>query len=133
MSFLDSTRDQILQAMVSDGWANESDGAVESPSGYYAKISNTREEMNEIMGLESVRAVLAQQGFWVSGAFPVPVTDYRVSELIGHFLIVTDSNGNTTVETFDRSNDLLDAYRELDDAFNAWYGDDSYATEDYYL
>lgn len=126
MSILDSTRDQILEAMSQIGWSNEADGDVTAPTGYFTRISNTREEMNEIIGLDTVRDVIRSQGHEVSDDFPVPITTYRVSDLVGHFLIVENDQGFVEVFEYERERDLLDAYRELEHEYSRWLEGEDY-------
>lgn len=95
----------VLQAMISGGWANESDGDVDSPVGHYARITNTPAEMHE-----------------VSLAFADVMSTYECESdaLVGYWLVVEDSQGNVSVTSFDNEYLLTAAYMDIDDAYSMW-------------
>lgn len=95
----------VLQAMVTGGWANESGGDVESPTGHYARITN---EPADMAGVED--------------AFSDVMSTYECEsdELIGHWLVVEDSQGNVSVTAYDNPISLTRDYLALDDAFALW-------------
>lgn len=45
----DSARDEALYVMSVNGWANQSSGNVEAPTGYFSLICNSRAELPEIL------------------------------------------------------------------------------------
>lgn len=100
----------VLQAMVTEGWANESDGMVDSPTGHFARISNSETE------------VLGWPG-GISTVFAEVIATYEMDderELIGHFLVQENDQGFVTVTSFTNPVDLTRAYEELQNAFALW-------------
>jgi hypothetical protein len=96
----------VLQAMISEGWANESDGNVDSPTGHFARVSNSESELPEVVD-----------------AFEDVITTYGMDdtrELIGHFLVVEDSQGFVHISAYDNPIDLTRDFQELQDAFAKW-------------
>jgi hypothetical protein len=96
----------VLQAMVTGGWANESGGAVDAPTGHYARITN---EPTDVSGIVD--------------AFEDTIHTYGLDDmglLIGHWLVVEDSQGNVTVTAYDNPINLTRDYLALDDAFALW-------------
>jgi hypothetical protein len=99
----------VLQAMVTGGWANESDGDVSAPTGHFARVSNTIDEMSEV---------------WQ--AFNEEMSAYGMDDssvLIGHYLVVEDSQGNVTVTAYDNPIALTRDFQALQDEFAEWNND----------
>jgi hypothetical protein len=95
--------------MVTGGWANESTGDVESPTGHFARISNAPNELSEIRQ-----------------AFDDTLTTYgNVSDedMTGHFLVMTDSQGFIHITRYHAESDLIRRYRQLEDQYADWAGD----------
>lgn len=100
-----SARDEMLWTMTFEGWANESGGTVESPVGYFARVSNSAEEIREI-----------QDAF--SDSLPEDFTDWN--SIIGHFLLREDSNGFVYVDKYPTEAALIERYRQLESNFAEW-------------
>lgn len=103
----------VLQAMITGGWANESDGDVEAPTGHFARVSNSEAEVYGEPGsiVSTFSDVIAMYG----------MTD--TNELIGHFLVVEDSQGFVTVHAFDDPIALTRLFQQMQDDFAEWNND----------
>lgn len=96
----------VLQAMVNTGWANESGGSVDAPTGHYARVTVEERELDEVVN-----------------AFNTEMRIYGLedeNELIGHWLVVEDSQGFIHITTYDNPIHLTRDYLALDDAFALW-------------
>jgi hypothetical protein len=99
----------LFDAMITGGWANESDGHVESPTGHFARISNAPNELSEI-----------RQAFSdVTDAYGMPSDD----DITGHFLVMTDSQGFIHITRYHAESDLIRRYRHLCEEYFAWADD----------
>jgi hypothetical protein len=107
MSKFDSPRDELLYAMTLDGWANESSGDVESPTGFFARISNADNEIAEIRD-----------------AFPEESAGISNASIVGHFLCLENSQGLWSVIEYESAYLLERTYQEIDRAYGEWLGDD---------
>lgn len=103
----DSVRDEILSLMVNEGWANESDGNVESITGFFARISNDESEVIEIID------AFAGQAFEID-------PNFDVSELLGFFLLEENEMGFVYVTEFNTDAELIARYTELSELHHAW-------------
>jgi len=103
MSKFDSARDELFYVMTLEGWANESSGSVECPTGFFARISNSQAEIAEI------RQAFTEESRAVSD-----------NEIIGHFLCTENDQGFWYVEEFDTESELLAAYNRLDATYSDW-------------
>ena len=101
----DSLRDEMLHRLGMDGWANESSGEVESPTGRFSRISITTPELAEIE--DAFKEVFEGAEF----------DDHR--SLIGHYLVV-DSGGDVRVSQFDSEQPLKSAYNLLKKRYGEW-------------
>lgn len=45
---MDTTQEALFKAMLSDGWFTESDGNVESPTGYFGYVHTHANEVNDV-------------------------------------------------------------------------------------
>jgi len=100
----------LFDAMINDGWANESSGDVEAPTGHFACISNSEAELAEILAAFTD----------VTDVYGLPDT----ADIIGHFLVVTNNQGFIDIESFESADDLKSTYRELVDEYDSWMDDD---------
>lgn len=101
--------DEMLYTLSLHGWANES-GDVESPTGFFARISITRQELPEVV--EAFQDEIAAQGFTDTAA------------LIGHFLLFEDSQGFVEVDEYDDEPSLRIAYEGLEALYSQWAEED---------
>ena len=111
MPMHDSTRDQILDQMSLEGWANESDGNVESPTGYFSRISN------DVADIVSIIDAFGEFAFSID-------ENFDFSLLVGHFIIVTNSSGFLYVFEFGNEADTKREYDTLVSEYSTWLGDD---------
>ena len=103
----DSVRDEVLHRMSIEGWANESNGNVESITGFFARISNDETEIIEII-----------DGF-AKEAFEID-PNFDMSELLGFFLLEENEMGFVYVTEFNTERELIARYVELSELFEAW-------------
>lgn len=103
MSKFDNSRDALLHVMSLEGWANESGGNVECATGYYARISNDRQD------IESIR-----------DAFPSESSDVSDADMVGHFLYQENSQGFVFVSEYPDSVSLIRDFRILEREFSEW-------------
>jgi hypothetical protein len=96
----------VLQAMVTGGWANESGGTVDAPTGHYARVSVSADEVGSVVdAFEDVLAV-----------YPLD----SLTQLIGEWLVQEDDQGFVTVTAYDNPIALTRDYLAMDDAFALW-------------
>lgn len=91
MPMHDSPRDQVLDAIVSMGWANQSDGNTEAPTGHFARVSILDRELDEVVD--------ALKNQFVGGYVRELVDELDPKELIGHHLVRKMDSGNIYVES----------------------------------
>lgn len=103
----DSVRDEILSAMANEGWANETDGNVESITGWFARISNDEDEIIAII-----------DGF-AREAFAID-PNFDMTELLGYFLLEENEMGFVYVTEFNSERELIDRYVELSELHSQW-------------
>lgn len=107
MSKFDSVRDEILYLMTLELWANESDGNVEAITGWFARVSNSLEDIVSLVDAFGTEAFALDPNF-----------DF--SELVGHFLIQENSQGFVYVTQYATEAELVTAYRDLETLFSQW-------------
>lgn len=101
-----SPRDEALFLLAHEGWANRSDGALDSPVGWFAAVSNSAVELPEILEIfeDDLRAV--------------GLTDPL--ELLGHFLLTESSEGAVAVYSFWTEEQVLDVYGQMARRYAEW-------------
>jgi hypothetical protein len=92
--------------MTLHGWCNEFSGDVECPTGFFARMSNTAREVAEI-------AEAFEEDFKELGLVDI-------NELVGHFLLMEDSDGFVSVVKYEDEELLKYDYRRLDDVYCYW-------------
>jgi hypothetical protein len=102
-----SDRDELLYVMTLEGWANESSGNVESPTGYFARISNGPRDIAEIRD-----------------AFPEETRPVSDSEITGHFLLQENDLGFVSVSEYDSEAELIRVFRMLEETYADWDSED---------
>lgn len=110
-----TARDSILHYLVTNEWGDASDGDVEAPTGWFARISNAPAEVH-IPNLE-ITSVLSD---WFDANPEVTDSEELRTELVGHFLVVENSQGFVSVEEFPTLEALESSYRERELAFYVW-------------
>jgi hypothetical protein len=102
--------DEVLYGISVDGWANASSGSVEAPTGFFARISNTPEELQEVT--EAFDQEIERVGL------------RETARLVGHFLLREDDQGFVTVQSYETQAELIEEYEVLDELYGDWLGDD---------
>lgn len=102
MSKFDSRRDEALYAMSMEGWANDSSGTAEAPTGWFCKITNTAAEMSEVRDAFS------------------DFSDVADADLIGFFLCVENDQGFWNVTTLPSQQALNNAFNTLVEEYAKW-------------
>jgi hypothetical protein len=115
MSKYDCARDEVLDVMVMEGWANQSDGNVEAPTGHFACVCNSETELDEVLlaFAEDIARVSDEWGTMGNGA-------YRDGCLVGHYIVRTNNQGFVSVESFETLAECESAYAQLQNAFYEW-------------
>lgn len=97
-------RDEALHLMAIEGWANEQSGHLDSPSGWFARISNPPEEVE-----------------CIDDAFGDDLPDgVTTAEILGHFLLTERRDERFQVETYPSERQVTAAYRILEQVFEDW-------------
>lgn len=96
----------VLQAMVTGGWANESDGDVNSPTGHFARVTVLPAEVGEVVAA-------------FDDVLKVYPCDALV-QLVGYWLVCENDAGFVTVIAFDNEPALTMAYQSLEDDYSEW-------------
>lgn len=96
----------LFQAMISDGWACESAGMVDAPTGYFSWLEIKATDVRRIG--EDFSDVLDTYGH--------PQSD----EIVGFFLVVEDSQGFVNITRTDSEKSALAAYTRLEAEFLDW-------------
>lgn len=109
----DSARDEVVYELTLDGMLDSS-GDSDAPTGWFSAISIGAEDIPELLrsemscyGLNDM--VSARESF---------------ADLVGHFLIVGDSQGFIYVIPQESAGALDAAYAELDALYSAWADQD---------
>lgn len=110
MSKYDSARDDALHFLCTSGWANSSFGDVEAPAGYNYRISNAPVDVAEV---NTEFGSLMED--W-DGELTQEVRD----SLVGHFLVVEDSNGLVYVLRYQSEKELIATFDARENSFNVW-------------
>lgn len=101
------TWDSAFRTIVTGGWANESNGDVESRTGHFARCSITEADLPEFRDLMTDED-LPHAGPWV---------------LTGHFLILENDLGQVFVTRYRTESDLMAVYQYLTEDYDAWHAD----------
>lgn len=96
---------RAFRQIVTAGWANLSDGDVESPMGHFAVVHIEPAELRELV--DAVFEDDAEFG-----------TIYP-----GSYLVVEDSDGNTTLHEYVSLNATMSSYNALQAEFSKWSDD----------
>jgi hypothetical protein len=96
---------RLFRQIVTAGWANQSDGNVEAPTGHFALVNIAPAEMGELKD-----AVFGDE----------PDTDDYKMLYPGNYLVEEDSDGNTTVTEYLSEARALAAFVQLQREFVLW-------------
>ncbi|UOK18420.1 hypothetical protein SEA_BRUHMOMENT_104 [Arthrobacter phage BruhMoment] len=113
-----SDRDNILHFMCNNGWANDTFGDVEAPTGFVYRITNNTADVQYI---NSEITSLIEDQLALYGIEDTP--EFRAT-LEGHFLVTEDSSGFVTVTPFEAEADLKNMFTDLRDEYEAWAGEE---------
>lgn len=114
----DSRRDEILHSLCLAGWSNDSFGDVEAPTGYVWRIANTWEDVRPInTEFNSLFEALEIPGM-EDGLSPM---NRRI--LVGHFIVIEDSNGFIYVRSFNSEGAMMQEYEYRELQYSEWLGD----------
>lgn len=100
-----STRDELLHIMAAFGWANESSGDQNSPSGWFARMSNAREDLVDLV--QAFGEEMMTLG-----------VDPRTT--IGHFLLTKTADAPPGVEDYPSELLVQLAYHGLEQVYQEW-------------
>ncbi len=109
-----NTRDAVLYQMTLEGWASQSSGDTQAPTGWFACIMNDPGDLASIR--DAFGNFLDQAHFNRSD---------HLQQLLGNFLMREDQQGFVAVETYNTEVELKQVYDELDSAYGVWAGDES--------
>lgn len=119
LSKYSSARDSILHYLCTVEWSNASFGDVAAPTGYVWRISNNWEEVKPI-NMEFT-SVLED---WFTDNSEVTDSPELRKELVGHFLVIEDSNGFVHVLEFPSERDLKRDFAIREAQFEDWSKDE---------
>lgn len=114
----DNEWDDVLHYLCQNGWANESTGNVEAPSGYVWRISN---DVNDVSESNTEFNSLMEE--WFQQNDMVDSKDFRRA-LVGHFIVREDNNGLVFLQSFKTEKEMLEAYDAYELAFSEWDSED---------
>jgi hypothetical protein len=108
----DNARDEFLYDMTLNGWANESSGDSESPTRWFALVIIERAELAEVWAAldDSRRAMVSARE--------------SAGDLVGSFIVSTDSQGFVYVESFDTADLARAEYAARDAEYGEWIGEE---------
>lgn len=98
--------ENVLSAIVTEGWANDSFGDVNEYGAHYALVTITDSEFLEVA--DAMADVLS--------VYPVDLQD-----LVGNFIMVTDTMGNVDLTRYAGYDDAVHAFNAGRDNYAAWY------------
>lgn len=101
-----NSRDACLYHLTVSGWANESNGDVASPQGFFSKVVIVPAELDEIV--EAFREEFTAEGLVDHGW------------LVGNFLLLEDEAGFVNVNEYFSKSELDHDFLILEEAFTAW-------------
>jgi hypothetical protein len=114
-----SARDSILHYLCLAGWANESFGNVESPTGYVWRITNDPADVSQ--DNTEFQSVLDT---WLTDSPEVTDSPALRDELVGNFLVTEDSNGFIGVTRYLSEHLLIQAFDSLASIYSEWDSQD---------
>lgn len=112
-----SDRDNILHFLVGSGWGNEQFGDIESPVGHVSRISNNWEEVKPINAEFTSLVEDELKNYSIEDG-----EEFRKS-LVGHFLVVEDSQGFVSVTEYPTEALLLQVYESLENIYSEGEGE----------
>jgi hypothetical protein len=114
----DNEWEDVLHYLCQNGWANESTGNVEAPSGYVWRISNDWESVKPENG--EFNSLMEE---WFEQNDVEDSEEFRRA-LVGHFIVREDNNGLVFLQSFKTEQEMLDAYAKYELDFSEWGTED---------
>jgi hypothetical protein len=104
---VNTDQSKLYDQLVNHGWANLSDGSVESPTGAFAVVWIEEAELAEVRGAFSKESAIFDGG----------------EDLIkvGSFLTHCDGDGNKTLYQFNTLDDCMEQYNALQAEYERWW------------
>lgn len=112
-----SARDSILSFLCVDGWANESTGNVEAPTGFFSRISN---EPADVQQENTEFTSIMEQ--WLEQNPEVTDSPELRSELVGHYIVQSMDSGFVYVYKYETEREMLGAYNDMEREYFLWDG-----------
>lgn len=104
-----SPRDEVLHHLSLEGWANQSSGDTASTTGYFARISNSEAELQELT--TNFEEAMQSAGL------------VDPSALIGHYLLVETDDGFVHAGDYKSEEEVIADYQKLEAAYEGWVGE----------
>lgn len=98
--------EELFGDMLTNGWATESTGDVEAPTGYFGRLHNATEELGEIRDAFSDTI----------DAYGDPVDD----EIVGDFIVIRDSQGFIHITRYNNASETIDVFNAISEQYYAW-------------
>lgn len=110
----DNEWEDVLHYLCTSGWANESTGNVEAPSGYVWRISLEWEDVKPENG--EFNSLMEE---WFKQNDVEDSTDFRRA-LCGDFIVREDNNGLVFLQSFKTEKEMLEAYNRYELEYSEW-------------
>jgi len=115
LSKFSSARDDILHFLCLSDWAEESDGNSEAPTGYFWRISNKAEDVQQ----ENTEFSSIMDEWLDYNPEVIDSAELR-AELVGHFIVTAVDSGMVYVAKYSSEKELLEGYQILEEEFFKW-------------
>lgn len=99
---------RVLHQMSMDGWANESDGDVQAPTGWFAYMINDAADRDSLV--DAFADVMADK-------------DVTVEEVMGAWLLMEDNYGFKSAVDYGTEHAVRQMYGLLSREYQLWAGD----------
>lgn len=96
----------LFEAMMTDGWMTASDGDVEAPTGAFAYVTNTSDEITSILDAFSDT---------------VEMTEVDHADLVGSFVVHTNEQGQTFIDRVADDDEARRVFGHMQDVFEMWH------------
>jgi hypothetical protein len=104
--------DAMFKDVITSGWADSSDGNVESNTGYFTLTTIERNEVTDYLtNFATVSNLDARTQSYIH-AWP--------GQLAGHYVTQEDNNGIIRVWAYDSYHEALDQYAKLEQQYADW-------------
>jgi hypothetical protein len=103
---MDTAQEALFRVMLAHGWATESAGESDSPTGYFGYMINQSEDKMEV--LEAFSDTVEAYG---------TVPD---EEFVGNYVVSVNSNGVISIDSYTSALKARKAFAELQAEYWAW-------------